>query len=92
MKRCPISGRILPNRIKVGDKAVYMSPTAYDLTYMREYTVVATHMSKDQSRIGADHYIKPLKDGEFIIVDDVGDRRFAALDARSLGQWEKLPK
>lgn len=101
MKRCPETGRMLPNPIKVGDWVVCTSKgpkfNEIGISENKAYKVVATELSAEKNRIVFGlAYPHPSMVGRakpgFFIIDDDGCKRFCRLGMNMLSStvWEKI--
>ena len=89
LKRDPLTGRMLPAYLKVGD-LVYTRDFAFDICPSKAYKVLATSLSGPKVLFGALEPIQ-LVGSQFVIKDDSGCMRIFNLDG-GLSKWEKVKR
>jgi hypothetical protein len=89
LKRDPMTGRMLPAYLKVGD-LVFTQDFAFDICPSKAYKVLATSLSSPKVLFGALEPIQ-LVGSQFVIKDESGHMRIFNLEG-GLSKWEKVKK
>ena len=89
LKRDPLTGRMLPAYLKVGD-LVMTQDYAFDICQSKAYTVIATSLSGPKVLFGALEPVQ-LTGKQFAIKDESGLTRIFSLEG-GLSKWEKIKR